>query len=373
LRDLVARLEKGEEPLEFLENVKLDMFTDQVFCFTPKGAVIGLPRGATPIDFAYAIHTNVGNRCAGVLVDGRRVPLWTRLRNGQQVEVITAEGQGPSPHWEDIAQTGRAKQAIRRALRDRMREEQVALGHDLAEQSFARAGRSGGKKALAAAAAKLGLISVDAMLVQLATGEITGRQMVEAVYPSGQKQRTEITLEPAPPMSPVRGIRRGVALKFCTCCWPIPGDRIIGLSRKGGVVVHAISCPVLAEFEDDLERWHDLAWSAESSKKPTNVVRIDLTLANEPGTLGTVCTLVGEQHANIDNLGVTTRKPDFFQMAIDIEVRDTRHLGDILTALKAQSFVSRVERAVTPPERDATSTLDTPALPLVGATPVRQH
>jgi GTP pyrophosphokinase len=208
LRDLVARLEKGDEPHEFLEHVKLDMFTDQVFCFTPKGEVIGLPRGATPIDFAYAIHTSVGDHCAGALVDGRRVPLWTRLRNGQQVDIITAKGQKPSPHWEDMALTGRAKSAIRRALRDRMREEQVSLGHDLAEQSFTRAGRSGGRKALAAASMKLGFSSVDAMLVQIATGEITGRQVVEAVYPSAPQVQEAVVAEPPP-----AGGRRG------------PGDR----------------------------------------------------------------------------------------------------------------------------------------------------
>jgi (p)ppGpp synthase/HD superfamily hydrolase len=349
------------------------MFTDQVFCFTPKGEVIGLPRGATPIDFAYAIHTSVGDHCAGALVDGRRVPLWTRLRNGQQVDIITAKGQKPSPHWEDMALTGRAKSAIRRALRDRMREEQVSLGHDLAEQSFNRAGRSGGRKALAAASMKLGFSSVDAMLVQIATGEITGRQVVEAVYPSAPQVQEAVVAEPPPAKAKVRGIRRGEAIQFCTCCWPIPGDRIIGLSRKGGVVVHAISCPMLAEFENDLERWHDLTWDAEASKKPANVVRIDLTLANLPGTLGAVCTLVGEQHANIDNLDVSLRKPDFFQMTIDIEVRDTRHLGNILTALRAQSFVSQVDRAITPPADARSGSVEGQARLPLGSEPAQRH
>ena len=377
LRDLVARLEKGDEPQEFLEHVKLDMFTDQVFCFTPEGDVVGLPRGATPIDFAYAIHTNVGDRCAGALVDGRRVPLWTRLRNGQQIEIITAKGQTPSPHWEDMAQTGRAKAAIRRALRERLREEQIGLGGALAEQSFARAGRSAGKKAFAAAAAKLGFASVKAMLVRLATGEVTGRQLVEAVYPSQPDDAGQPSLGPASETTSaktvVRGIRRGAAINFCTCCWPIPGDRIIGLSRRGGVVVHAISCPLLAEFENDLEHWHDLSWDPEATKTATNVARIDLTLANQPGTLGTVCTLIGEQQANIDNLGVSLRKPDFFLMSVDLEVRGVKHLSDILTALRAQSFVNQVERTISPPERRSEEAVDEqPRLPL-GSRPAAQH
>ncbi|MHA1527803.1 MAG: RelA/SpoT AH/RIS domain-containing protein, partial [Alphaproteobacteria bacterium] len=321
--------------------------------------------------------TNVGDRCAGALVDGRRVPLWTKLRNGQQIEIITAKGQTPSPHWEDIAQTGRAKAAIRRALRDRLRDEQIGLGRDLAEQSFARAGRSGGRKAFAAAAAKLGFTSVEAMLVALATSEVTGRQLVEAVYPSQPDGTAQAQPEPgaanAPVKTIVRGIRRGAAIRFCACCWPIPGDRIIGLSRKGGVVVHAISCPLLAEFEDDLEHWHDLSWDAKASKEATNVARIDLTLANQPGTLGTVCSLIGEQQANIDNLGVTTRKPDFFLMSVDLEVRDVKHLSDILTALRAQSFVNQVERTMTPPERaDEDADAEQPRLPL-GSSPAPQN
>jgi (p)ppGpp synthase/HD superfamily hydrolase len=270
------------------------MFTDQVFCFTPEGDVVGLPRGATPIDFAYAIHTNVGDRCAGALVDGRRVPLWTRLRNGQQIEIITAKGQTPSPHWEDMAQTGRAKAAIRRALRERLREEQIGLGGDLAEQSFARAGRSAGKKAFAAAAAKLGFSSVKEMLVRLATGEVTGRQLVEAVYPS-QPDGTGPsspgpTAETTLVKTIVRGIRRGAAINFCTCCWPIPGDRIIGLSRRGGVMVHAISCPLLAAFENDLEHWHDLSWDPTGQYRQSGGHRAQAGfLPDERGSGGQGC------------------------------------------------------------------------------------
>ncbi|MEM7239592.1 MAG: bifunctional (p)ppGpp synthetase/guanosine-3',5'-bis(diphosphate) 3'-pyrophosphohydrolase, partial [Pseudomonadota bacterium] len=220
LRELVERLEKGDEPDEFLEHVKLDMFTDQVFCFTPKGDVIGLPRGATPIDFAYAIHTRVGDRCAAALVDGRRVPLWSRLRNGQQVEVILADGQRPSPSWEDMATTGRAKGAIRRSLRGRFKAEQISLGRDLVTQAFARIGRDAGEKTLTTASARLGLLNVDEMLIGLAEGRISSRQITEAVYsaqPPGAPQP-----DAAVPEIKVRGIKRGQAIRFCSACWPIP-------------------------------------------------------------------------------------------------------------------------------------------------------
>ncbi|MEM0942618.1 MAG: bifunctional (p)ppGpp synthetase/guanosine-3',5'-bis(diphosphate) 3'-pyrophosphohydrolase [Pseudomonadota bacterium] len=367
LRDLVERLEKGDEPAEFLEHVKLDMFTDQVFCFTPKGDVVGLPRGATPIDFAYAIHTRVGDRCAGALVDGRRVPLWTRLRNGQQVEIILAEGQRPSPSWEDMAKTGRAKAAIRRALRGRLKAEQIALGRDLVAQSFARIGRSAGDKTLATAAARLGLIDVEEMLIGLAEGRIASRRIVEAVYPRPADQAPEP--EAPVPEVRVRGIKRGQAIEFCRTCWPIPGDRIMGLTRRGRVVVHQISCPLLADFEDELERWHDLGWDPEAKIQPVNLAKIALTLANQPGALGAVCSLVGEAGANIDNIEVTNRKPDFFEMSMEIEVRDVRHLGDVLASLRAQDFVNDVERAISPPAKSVPADQQ-PRLPL-GREPVR--
>ncbi|GMG80961.1 bifunctional (p)ppGpp synthetase/guanosine-3',5'-bis(diphosphate) 3'-pyrophosphohydrolase [Paralimibaculum aggregatum] len=343
LRDLVARLEKGDAPAEFLEHVKLDMFTDQVFCFTPQGDVVGLPRGATPIDFAYEIHTRVGDHCAGALVDGHRVPLWTRLRNGQQVEIITAEGQKPSRHWIDMVSTGRAKSAIRRALREQLRVEQIALGRDLAQQAFARAGREAGPKTLAAAATALTFPSVDGMLSAIARGEIGARHVVAAVYPDQPiSQETEVS--PQLPSMRLRGLRRGQAVRYCPDCMPIPGDRVMGLTRRGGVEVHAISCPHLADYEDALERWQDLGWDPEAAALATNLVRISLTLANQPGALGSACLLIGEQGANIDNLVITTRKPDFFLMSITLEVRDTKHLSGILTALRAQDYVSHADR-----------------------------
>ncbi|MEL6477656.1 MAG: bifunctional (p)ppGpp synthetase/guanosine-3',5'-bis(diphosphate) 3'-pyrophosphohydrolase [Pseudomonadota bacterium] len=371
LRDLVERLEKGDEPAEFLEHVKLDMFNDQVFCFTPKGDVVGLPRGATPIDFAYAIHTRVGDRCAGAVVDGNRVPLWTRLRNGQQIEIITAEGQRPSPQWEDLAQTGRAKSAIRRTVRERLRAEQEALGRDLVFQSFARAGRSAGEKTLATAAARLGMRNTAEMLVALAEGRLASHAIIDAVYPSQPGQSAEPVV--SVPEVRVRGVKRGQAISFCKTCWPIPGDRIMGLTRRGRVVVHAIACPLLAEFEDELERWHDLGWDPEANAQPVNLVRINLTLANQPGTLGSVCTLVGEAQANIDNIGVSIRKPDFFVMEMELEVRDVKHLGDILASLRAQDYVNIVERAFGETEMDnRPQTAEQPRLPL-GRQPVHGH
>ena len=344
LRDLVARLEKGDEPAEFLEHAKLDMFTDQVFCFTPQGDVIGLPRGATSIDFAYAIHTRVGDHCAGALVDGRRVPLWTRLRNGQQVEIITAEAQSPAPHWEEIAVTGRAKAAIRRALRDQRRSEEIALGREIAGQAFAAAGRRAGDKTFAQAAHRLGYQEAENLFAAIGQGRITGQTAVAAVYPDRSAEPAPAAPDPAPE-SRVRGVSRNRAVRYCTTCYPVPGDRIVGLAEEGAVTVHAIFCPVLAEFEDKAERWQDLAWAPDASGQAANLAHIEVTLVNRPGTLGAVCTLIGEQRANIDNLEIVERRPDVFAMIVNLSVRDVKHLSDILISLRAQDYVGRAVRA----------------------------
>jgi GTP pyrophosphokinase len=342
LRDIADRINKGESPQEFIEHVKLDMFHDQVFCFTPKGDVIPLPRGATPIDFAYAIHSRVGDSCVGAKIDGRRAPLWTRLRNGQQVEIIRADAQRPSPVWMDMAVTGRARSAIKRALREDAREENIRLGREIARQAFERRGKELTEKALEAAARKLGRDRIEDLLEAIGAGEVTGRRTVETVYPPQGGEAPEPRVEPDAPT--VRGVRKGVATRFGACCRPIPGDRIVGIQDGAGVVVHAIDCPTLEGHEDELDRWLDLRWDEDAASFATHVARISLTLSNEPGALARICGLIAEQRANIDNLTTAERTPDFFRMLLDVEVRDVKHLSGILTALEAQPIVSAAAR-----------------------------
>ena len=342
LRDLVDRLEKGDAPQEFLEHVKLDMFYDQVFCFTPKGDVIPLPKGATPIDFAYAIHTRIGDSCVGAKIDGRRAPLWTRLRNGQSVEVIRAEAQRPSPVWMDMAVTGRARSAIRRALREDKREENLRLGREILRQSFGRRGRTMTEKALDAAARKLARGGRDDLLQSVGAGEISGKRVVEAVYPPQPGETLEPWVEADAPT--VRGVRRGAATRFGECCHPIPGDRIVGIQERGGVTVHAIDCPLLAAHEEELDRWLDLRWDEDAPLFATHVARVECVTANEPGALAAICSLIAEQKANIDFLYTADRTPDFFRIVVDVEVRDLKHLDGILTALEAQPVVSEARR-----------------------------
>ena len=342
LRDLVDRIEKGDAPQEFLEHVKLEMFYDQVFCFTPKGDVVPLPRGATPLDFAYAIHTRVGDSCVGAKIDGRRAPLWTRLRNGQSVEILRADAQRPSPVWMDMAVTGRARSAIKRALRDDRRDENIRTGREIVRQAFLRRGQEASDKAVETAARKLARLGPDDLLEAVGAGELSGRRVVEAVYPPQSGEALETRIEPGAPT--VHGLHRGEAPVFATCCHPVPGDRIVGIRQNGTILVHAIDCAMLEHHEHELDRWRDLRWDEDAALFATHVARLEVTISNEPGALARLCQLIADQRANIDYLLTAERTPDFFRIVLDVEVRDVKHLDAILTVLDAQPIVSAATR-----------------------------
>ena len=340
IASLTERLDESQDHDEFLEAVKLEMYQDQVFCFTPKGEVIKLPRGATPIDFAFAIHTRIGSACVGAKVDGLRVPLWTRLKNGQSVQVITAEGQTPQATWIDIAVTGRAKTAIRRSLREEDRERFVRLGRELARVAFENVGKKATEKALRTAAKALAIDSVDELLARLGSAEITSRTVVGAIYPELDVQDGD-EIEQARAvigLSPDQKRQRGA------CCQPVPGERIVGITFRGqGVVVHAIDCEALADYEEQPDRWVDLQWQ-DGNHSAVNTVTFDATIANDTGVLGRICTLIGEQNANISDLEFIDRKPDYFRLMIHVDLRDAEHLHRVQTALEAESNVSSITR-----------------------------
>ncbi len=341
LADLTEHVANNDMNEEFLEHVKLDMFADQVFCFTPKGDVIQLPRGATPIDFAYAIHTRIGSACVGAKVDGRRVPLWTRLRNGQSVEVTTAEGQRPQSTWMDIAVTGRAKSAIRKALREEHREGFVRLGRELARVALERVGKKATDKALATAATHMGVNSTEELLAKMGSAELTGKELIEVLYPELVRV-DEIGKEE--PIDRIVGLSADQYAQPSECCMPLPGERIVGIATRGrGVLVHRIDCEKLIDYEEEPDRWIDLHWP-EGRRTADQNATIEVTMANDSGVLGRICTLVGEQNANISDLEFTDRKQDFYRMNIDIEVRDVEHLMHVLTAVEADSDVAQVLR-----------------------------
>ncbi len=345
ISSLTEQFDAEDDHDAFLEVVKLEMYSDQVFCFTPKGDVIKLPRGATPLDFAYAIHTRIGDACVGAKIDHMRVPLWTRIRNGQSVEIITAEGQHPQPTWLDIAVTGKAKSAIRRALREIDRERFIRLGREIARSAFESIGRKATDKVLENAARKLRLQDGDEVLARLGSAEVESRSVVRAVFPELVKEESaeQVSAERA-----VIGLTSDQHFRRGDCCQPLPGERIVGLTFRGkGVVVHKIDCETLGKFEDQPNRWLDLQW--HDGKHPAiYAVTLDLTIGNDAGVLGRICTLIGEEKANISNLEFLDRKPDYYRLLIDVDVRDAEHLHSIMSILSAENDIASIERHIEP-------------------------
>ena len=337
---LTEQFDGEDDHEDFLEAVKLEMYPDKVFCFTPKGDVVKLPRGATPLDFAYAIHTRIGSACVGAKVDGIRVPLWTRLKNGQSVDIVTADGQSPQATWLDIATTGKAKSAIRRELREAGRERYAQLGRELARSAFENVGKKASDKVLEMAARNLRIADAQELLARLGSAEMSAREAVAAVYPDLAPKPSEfIEINSA-----VIGLDKGQAFDRAPCCQPLPGERIVGIVQRGkGVIVHSIDCGALAAYEDHPSRWLDLHW-ATGNHPPVYSVSLELTIGNDAGVLGRICTLIGEKNANISDLIFEDRKPDYYKLLVVIDLSDANHLHAVMSALEAESDVASVVR-----------------------------
>lgn len=352
IRPLVEMMEHSGDADEFLDNVKLEMFTDQVFTFTPKGDLIALPRGASPIDFAYAVHTKVGDTCIGAIVNGREVPLRTRLENGDVVKVIRGGAPEPQHGWENIAITGRARQALRRLTRTGESEEFRRIGETLALHAFKREGKSLDVAILTDALKRLKITDEATLYETLGRGELSMNRFIEAVFPGQSTAKREggvqdldlIDDESAALYIKGDGLNPGHGLHLAPCCSPLPGDRIIGLQEAGrGIDIHTIDCDELAAKEDRIESWIDLAWR-RAANQAASMGRIVATVQHVPGALADVTKIIGESQGNLTNIKTMRRSPTFFDMIIDIEVRDNRHLMSIIAALRASAFVVKVNR-----------------------------
>ncbi|MBM3568568.1 MAG: bifunctional (p)ppGpp synthetase/guanosine-3',5'-bis(diphosphate) 3'-pyrophosphohydrolase [Alphaproteobacteria bacterium] len=357
IRELLEILEHASSPEEFLENTKLEMFQDQVFCFSPKGGLIVLPRGATPVDFAYAVHSGVGDSCVGCKINGRMMPLRSRLENGDQVEILRSKTPSPSPTWLDFVVTGRARSAIRRFIRARELEQYEGLGKAIVQKAFRQEGHEFSDPALATALSALKLREAEDLYIAVGKGDLTGRQVLEAVMP--QLKQPEADPGKVVPLAkargkrgegeavPIKGLIPGMALHFAGCCHPLPGDRIVGVITTGrGVTIHTIDCEQLEQFNDQPERWLDVAWDEAGAADPKlHVGRIHAVLGNEPGSLASLTAVIAKNQGNISNLKIVNRTPEFFEMVLDIEVANLRHLTNIIAALRATAHVHAVERA----------------------------
>jgi len=352
LRELLDILEHASDPQEFLEHTKLEMFQDKVFCFTPKGDLIELPRGSTPVDFAYAVHSEIGDTCVGAKVNGKLVPLRTALANGDQVDIVTSKAQTPSPTWERFVVSGKARARIRRFVRTQQRQQYLDLGKAILQKAFRQEGHDLIEKALGEVLSNFDAETLDDLYVAVGEGLHTGREVVHALHPPKPEQRAAKVVPLASARSkkadyavPIRGLIPGMAIHYAGCCHPLPGDRIVGIVTTGkGVTIHTIDCETLATFAETPERWLDVAWDDDASAG-AHVGRVSVTLGNEPGGLGSLTTVIGKGGGNITNLKITNRSLDFFEILVDIEVQNLRHLTNIIAALRATPVINSVERA----------------------------
>ncbi len=375
LRRLVSLLLEGDNPEEFLEHTKLELFQDQVFCFTPKGRLIALPKGATPIDFAYAVHTDIGNSCVGCKINGRHVPLVTKLNNGDEVDIVTSQAQSPPPAWERIAITGKARSAIRRATREAVRQQYGELGREILRRAFDRIEEEYSTGALENSLHRLSQNNIDDVLAAVGRGELGSTEVIEAVFPDVPKEDTPkrsrsvqrhddgwfnlakvIGLKfrlPGRQNSetnkglngiPIRGHKGGLPVNF-TKGGAVPGDRIVGILTTGeGITIYPIQSPALQEFDDEPERWIDVTWDIDEASQERFLAQIEVTAINEPGTLAQIAQLVGDTDGNIDNLRMIDRGHDFTKMHIDLEVWDLKHLNQIISGLKTKAVINTVMR-----------------------------
>ena len=340
LRDLVEILDASNDPEELLENTRMAMYQDRIFAFTPKGALFQLPRGATPVDFAFAVHTNLGAAAVGAKINGRHVPLRTPLTNGDVVEIIKSRTSEPHLSWLSFAVTGKARAAIRRAVRQKERAEIAVIGRKIYDEIVERLPARIGKKALADAIKRLKFNGEEDLMVAIGQARVSDRQVMEALVPGSAAQIPEEEWPRQAHAIAVRGLSPGAAFNLAPCCHPVPGDRIVGLRRPGmGVEVHSIDCNELASGVD--ADWIDLSWDARTDGA---IGRIRAELYNRPGTLAEMAGIFAKNHANVVNLEMTQRENPFHTYVVDLEVRDLAHLTRIISALRANDSVAQADR-----------------------------
>jgi RelA/SpoT family (p)ppGpp synthetase len=367
LRRTIELLSEGSNSEEFLEHTKLELFHDQVFCFTPKGKLIALPRHATPIDFAYAVHTDVGNMAVGAKINGKIAPLASELQNGDEVEIITAKAQkAPPAAWESIVVTGKARASIRRATRVAVRDQYAGLGRRIVERLFHRAKKDYADDKLAGALPRLARNSIEEVMAAVGRGEMKASDVARAMYPDYREERAALA---APKNDgswlglrrvkaikaklpgggagaiPVRGINSDLPVRFAPNGGAVPGDRIVGILTPGeGITVYPIQSPSLKDFEDRPDTWLDLRWDVEEREPQRFPAQIVVQSVNEPGSLAQVAQVIAENDGNIDNIHMTRQSPDFTTLTIDLEVYDLKHLTAIIAQLRAKPMVASAQR-----------------------------
>ncbi|PAX07247.1 RelA/SpoT family protein [Sphingomonas lenta] len=344
VRDLVEILDAAGSPEELLEHTRMAMYADRIFAFTPRGELIQLPKGATPIDFAYAVHTDLGDQAVGAKINGRVVSLKTVIENGDQVQILRSKAQEPQAGWLNIATTGKALAAIRRHLRHKERDEGVKLGRKIYDDIVGRLPAPLSADALPHALKRLKLADEAALMHAIARRQLTDAQVMEALMPGSAGADVAQAVPQLSAIS-IKGLTPGVAFDLGDCCRPVPGDRIVGLRRPdAGIEVHRIDCAVLGELAERAEGetdWVDVSWG---DKADGAIARIQIEVKNQPGALGVIATIIGQHGANITGMRMDSRDTLYHTNTIDVEVHDLHQLMRLLAALRAADAVHAAAR-----------------------------
>ncbi len=360
LHDMIDQLKAGGSAEEFMENTRLELFTDQVFCFTPKGRLIALPLGATVLDFAYAVHTEVGNSCSGARINGRQMPLRTNLKNGDEIEIIRADKIVARPIWLQNVVTGKARAAIRQILRDREEADFALLGENLVKTLFASKDVEFKREIIERAVGLLKYSNLSHLYADVGRGRLAAADLLSMVLPqsastglaqsvfdTARRAFTRSKKRKATHAVPVSHVTPGTAMAIADGCFPLPGDNIVGiLTKDKGLVIYPAEAPELEEFENDTDRWVEMRWLVEAGSNVRFDARLQVTIVNKTGTLGLIAQTIADFDANITNLTLWQRDDDFYDLLLDIQVQNVEHVKKIMSALRGSSVVSRVERIV---------------------------
>ena len=344
MHDLIDLMNNSLNQDELIENSKINVFNDEIYVFTPKGDLIELPINSTPIDFAYSIHSQIGDKCVGAKINEKLQPLKTILKNGDQIEIITSEDSQPSPMWERFAATSKVKSQIRRFFRSKKRDEYILFGKEILNSFFMKENYELNSSTLNKIKKEYN-VDEDYLYEMIGEGRLTAFAVLKKIYPEfNYKSSTKFELETKNPIK-LKGLTAGMSYHLAGCCSPLKGDTIVGIVTAGiGVAVHTIDCDTLSSYSDHPERWLNISWDSPSQSSILSNSRISVVLKNQPGSLGKITTIIAKNNGNISNINFTIRKNDFFEIIIDIEVRDANHLKNIIAALRLVSEVSSLER-----------------------------
>ncbi len=342
-QDVLDIVKSADDPKELIEYSRMNMYTDNVFCFTPKGDVISLPKGATALDFAYAVHTNIGNNTIGSKINGKLAPLDSSIKNGDQIEIIRSNGKHPQKSWLNFCKTGKAKSHIKKFLRDYEEVEFEKLGKEILTKILLDINKKATKKTLKILIDGFNYDSYRSFYIAIGKAQISSDAILE-ILQCGNKQKI-FAIKREKRNLPILGVTNKMPIKLAECCTPLLGENIVGILVEGkGIYVHLLNCSTLERFSDYPELWYELTWDNKNISNLSQLSKISIVLQNKVGSLHRVTSCIKKANINIVDLNISKRSQDFFNVDINIKVNDLKHLDQLMLSLKLEETIYRIKR-----------------------------